>query len=259
MLHRTFVILLIHIQAQVPGKWDIYWPTAGLLVVTGVAVVSALLTLKAIRDQVAEMQKSSVQTDALIEEQIAQSRSLERWVSEASRSATAMEEVSRHIQVSAATASVSSLNQQMRAYLCAVIGGGVFQERSKNLKFQASVSIINAGPTPAYKVRFKTDAAILPIPLPEDFSFPLPERMNGGPLVGPRQQTNLNAIVPDFVDDTEVDGIKRGQDKGLYAWGVVEYEDVFGNPRLTKFCQIYTFLPDGKVWGYYTDRHNEAT
>ena len=70
----------------------------------------------------------------------------------------------------------------------------------------------------------------------------------------------VSPMVEGFCDDSEVEQIKRGTGgKALYAWGVIDYHDVFGESQRSNFGQIYTWLVDGKVWGYYTERHNDAT
>src|SRR5713101_3195938 len=51
-----------------PGPWDIYWPTLGLVIATGFAVRYAMRTVRAIKNQVDEMKKTAVQTDAMIHE-----------------------------------------------------------------------------------------------------------------------------------------------------------------------------------------------
>jgi hypothetical protein len=259
-----------------PSFWDIYWPTVAVVIVTCIAVWSAVKTLRAIQQQVVEMRKTGEQTDKLISENIAQTKSLKEQAQSlarsayhlgesaagAHRSAQAMEYIAEQIELStkAASASVNAINQQMRAYICVVIGHAVFQERTKNLRFQAFPSIVNAGLTPAHKVSFKAAAAILPVPLPEDFDFPLPQATSGASVVGPRQNITVSPLVDGFVDDAEVEVIKSGQGKALYTWGVFTYQDIFGNTRYTKFGQIYTWLADGKtVWGYYTDRHNDSS
>jgi hypothetical protein len=194
-----------------------------------------------------------------------QSESMERSITEANRLASAMENVAKDIAISAtaATESVVAVRertaQQMRAYLCVIVGAGIYQDRAKNLKFQATPLVVNAGHTPAHKVAFRASAAILPLPLPDDFAFPLPVAAIGGSVVGPQQSITLSPMVEDFCDDADVEKIKHAEGKALYAWGIVTYEDVFGEPHQTKFCQILTWLPDGKVWGYYTDHHNDAT
>ncbi len=264
-----------------PSSWpawtDIFWPTWVLVIVTAFAVAAALKTLGSINAQVEEMKSTGVQTDKLIAESMAQTKSLVEqsqslaksayYLGESSnatyRSASAMEKVADKIAVSAeaATASVSAINQQMRAYISVVIGSATYQERTKNLKFQAIPSVINAGLTPAHKVSFKAGAAILPNPLPDDFDFPLADSISGMQVIGPRQNITVAPIVGEFVDDAEVDAIKSGaQGKALFAWGIFNYEDIFGTPQYTKFCHIYTWFADGKtVWGYYASRHNEAS
>jgi hypothetical protein len=246
-----------------PSPWDIYWPTWILVFITGFAVKAAIKTLESINAQVDEMRKTGEQTDKLIAENIAQSKSMQLSVAEAARLASAMEVVSKEIAVSskAAMASVTAINQQMRAYLCVVIGTALYQDRAKNLKFQTVPSIVNAGLTPAHKVSFSASAAILPAPLPADFTFPLPAPTSGTSVIGPRQNITVTPVVEDFCDDSEIEGIKHAaQGKALYTWGIFTYEDIFGNPQYTKFCQIYTWLQDGKTtWGYYADRHNDAS
>jgi hypothetical protein len=180
---------------------------------------------------------------------------------EAGRLAGAMEVVSQQIAVSAEAAreSVGALRDQMRAYISVSIGGAVYQERAKNLRFQGKPVLINSGFTPAHKVRHKSNAAILPIPLPQDFGYPLPETDLGASLIGPRQQAVLSPIVDGFVADEEVEDIKAGKGKALYVWGIVEYEDVFKRKQETRFCQVLTWLQDGTVWGYFIPGHNDGT
>jgi hypothetical protein len=225
-----------------------------LVIVTAILAAIGFLQLLVFGYQALQLRKT-------VAAAAAQSQDMKLTITQASRSAAAMETVAQHIEISAAaaTASVSSINRQMRAYLCAVIGGAVYQDRPNNLRFQASPSIINAGLTPAYKVFFRVKAAVLPVPLPTDFAFPLPAEPTGGALIGPRQPMSVSPIVDNFCDDSEVEKIKRGEGKALYAWGVVEYEDVFRESHYTQFSQIYTWLPDGKIWGYYTPNHNDAT
>src|SRR5260221_484975 len=145
-----------------------------------------------------------------------QSKSMEKSVEEAKRAASAMEMIAQDIAVSskAATARVSAIVQQMPAYICVVIGSAVYQERAKNLKFQAVPSVVNAGLTPAHKVSFRADAAILPIPLPENFTFPLPDIAQGTSVIGPRQNITVSPMVKDFVDDAEDGGPLRDIGKG---------------------------------------------
>ncbi len=193
---------------------------------------------------------------------------MQKSIGEAVRTATAMENVAEGVRTSAnaATESVATLKEvtskQMRAYLTVVIGSAIYQERTKGLKFEARPRLINTGHTPAHKVKFKCNAAVLPVELPEDFSFPLPSEFRGGAVLGPNQFNDLSAVVDDFLDDQKVETIKQAKTEALYVWGTVTYEDVFGIARQTRYCQTYTWLVSGDqstIYGYYNPRHNDAT
>lgn len=249
-----------------PSWTDIFWPSWALTAITLFGVVAALRTLSAIKEQVGEMRNVGRQTEELIAESAAQSKSMERSVVEAAKLTAAMEKVAQDISISAkaATDSVSALRertaQQMRAYLTVLIGGGIYQEREKNLKFEGKPNIINTGHTPAHRVRHKVKSSILAVPLPQDFAFPLPQEFTGGSVMGPQQTAMISAIVDDFIDERDVAAVKNGTgNRALYVWGIISYEDVFAESHYTRFCQIVTWLPDGKIFGYYLDRHNDAT
>jgi hypothetical protein len=67
-------------------------------------------------------------------------------------------------------------------------------------------------------------------------------------------------LIDNFMPDQDVDGIKNVSiGKGLYVWGVVSYEDIFGDPHETEFCQNLLWLWDGKIFGIYTPGHNKAS
>lgn len=250
-----------------PPPWDIYWPTLALVIATGLAVRYALKTLNAIKDQVNEMRESGKQTDKLIAENIAQSKSMEKSVAEAARLAGAMERIAGDIAVSskAAVDSVAALRertaQQMRAYVTVNIGTAVYQERNKGLRFEGKPLLINTGHTPARNVSFRTSAAILEAPLPGDFTFPFTTEIQSTATVGAGQNAVLSGIVEDFVDDAEVEDIKIGKAKRcLFVWGIVTYEDIFGESHYTKFCQSLFWQLDSKgVYGYYYPKHNDST
>lgn len=260
-------------ERQTPGWYQWFWPPVwsnwALVIIAAVTASAAIHTLRAINAQVAEMQKTGQQTDKLIQENIAQSRSMAESVKETARSATAMEGVAKSLEITAtasqqaATAaqqSIDGLRQQMRAWLTVIIGGGIYQERDKNLKFDARPLILNTGLTPARNVRYQIKAAVLPIPLPPEFDFPLPEKDlgAGGNCIGAHQSAQMVAIVDDYVRDEIIEDIKAGKDVGLFNWGLVTYDDVFGGSHKTEFCQQVTWQPDGKIFGFYTPGHNDS-
>lgn len=197
-----------------------------------------------------------------------QGRDMQASIAEALRAATAMENVAQGIDLSvkATQTSVATLRErtamQMRAYVSVLINNGLYQERDKNLKFDVRPQVINTGHTPAHKLTYWATAEILPFPLPEDFTFPEGEdSLKAGFVLGPHQTIIANATVPDFVDDAEVAVIKGGRERRVYVWGIVFYEDAFGEPRHTRFCHNIFWIngPNGElVTGNYTGQHNDA-
>jgi hypothetical protein len=185
-----------------------------------------------------------------------QSKAMERHIGEAARSAHAMEKI---------VATIDAGNKAvMRAYLTVVIGQALYQERrpaQSDVRFEAKPNLVNTGNTPARKVRIRTKADILPIPIPGDFGFPLPEEdpqaRDGS--VAAHHTYILSGIIEDFVPDAEVASIKEGVGKCLCVWGLVTYEDTFGDSHTTKFGQQITWLPNGQIFGYYIPGQNDTT
>ena len=211
-------------------------------------------------------------TDKLGDMAQEQGEAMEKSIAESARAATAMEVIAKDIAISATAAidSVSTVKdrtaQQMRAYICPIFGGGVYQERNRGLRFEGKVVLVNAGHTPAHELSFRTKASIAPFPLPPEFDFSIPavahpaaaDQTKQGVLLGPQQTLTIGGAVEYFVDDTAVEEIKKGQGRALYVWGVVTYRDVFGEKRNNKFCQMVVWLPNGDMNGLFLNRHNEA-
>lgn len=185
-----------------------------------------------------------------------ESKAMERHIGEAARSASAMEKIANTLQVG---------NQAvMRAYLTVTIGTALYQERrgpgQTDLKFEGRANLLNTGNTPARRVRIRTAAEILPIPLPKDFQFPLPDasEIKDAGVVGAHQTYIVGATVKDFVPDSEIAVIKEGSRKALCIWGLITYEDIFGAEHQTKFAQWLTWYPNGTVFGYYIPGQNDS-
>jgi hypothetical protein len=198
-----------------------------------------------------------------------QSDDMKKTIAEAIRSANAMENVARAVEVSASIAQESSATlkdvtaRQMRAYLSVLVHGGSYQERSRNIKFEARPALINTGHTPAHKVTYRAKADVLPFPLADDYVFSDPEdTLRSAAVLGPQQNFVLNAIVESLYEEEDVENIKRGRGRRVFIWGTVSYEDVFGVGRITNFCQSIYWIngPNGEmVYGNFHGRHNDAT
>jgi hypothetical protein len=184
-----------------------------------------------------------------------QSKAMERHIGEASRSAKAMEDV----------VSVINFGNQaaLRAYLTVIIGSAVHQEKRgeglDDLRFEAKPIVVNTGNTPARNVSLRKSAAILPIPILEDFKFPLPEEETPDVgWVGAHQSSGMDEIVQDFVPWENVADVKKGTSEALCVWGIITYEDIFGGKHYTKFGQILTWRLDGNVYGHYIAGQNDG-
>jgi hypothetical protein len=195
-----------------------------------------------------------------------QSEKMGLSIAEAGRSATAMEGVSSAMAAQVENAvNLTRLQRefwqrQMRAYVSVVVGGATFQEREKRLKFAGRPKVINDGMTPAHNVKTVIKAAILKVPLPDDFDFSLPaSSATAGPAIGPRQTRDYTGIVEEYVPDQDVKGIKdlTGQ-RGLVVWGRITYDDAFGQPHYANFAQALYWGEGEAVWGAYVDRHNDS-
>jgi hypothetical protein len=210
-----------------------------------------------------------------------QSSDISRSVSEAAKSAAAMESVAKSMAVNAEQVieSVKIMGDDaevqrtfgmmnMRAYIDVVIGGALYQ--TPNLRFQAEPFMKNTGNTPARKIGWRIAADILPVPLPADFSFPLPPKSStGSNVLGSLQGGGMVAVVPDRVADADVAAIKGGHPKALYVWGVITYEDMFRKKHTTEFAQQLYWERTGEVRedgtapeivkGFHLERHNRTT
>jgi hypothetical protein len=154
------------------------------------------------------------------------------------------------------------LAKQMRPYLAVAVGGAVYQDRDRGLRFEGVATLSNNGMTPAHKIRNRGQAMILPHPLPIDFAFPLPGEPDGGPVLNPRESYVLRAVVDDFVPDNEVAAIKNADGRALYVWGTVSFKDELGISHETKYCHYYIWTGQGEKEvpnGFYHRQHNEAT
>jgi hypothetical protein len=152
----------------------------------------------------------------------------------------------------------------LRAYVTVIVGTAAYQQRNQpgqaDVKFMASPTVTNTGFTQARNVRIRKKSAILPVPPPDDFTFPLPPEDPNEPnaTVVAHQTYSLNVVVDDFVPDNEVYSIKKGVEKALYVWGQITYNDIFGAEHHTRFAHNLFWVPDGSVFGNYTPGQNDA-
>jgi hypothetical protein len=157
-----------------------------------------------------------------------------------------------------------SSERQLRAYLSVVIGGGTYQDRLKGLRFDAQPMILNNGATPAYKVRYSAIAKIIPDAIAAKYDFKIPAVPPiSQASIGPKENRSMTAVYKWTIPDARAAKVFAGDKIALWVWGAVEYEDAFGNPRYTEFCQRLMWLADGKggwnTFGRYDPRLGKST
>lgn len=201
-----------------------------------------------------------------------QRRDTNASLAQAARSAGAIETVGTEFAASVRNQLVGMANYenasqlQLRAYLVVYIGTAFAQNRERNIRFQIKPNIINAGFTPARKVRWAIRCGVAPNPLPREFALEPPgvDPGLGTMNMGPHQTLSMTGILPEFIEGEDaVAALKAGDTERLYVWGTVYYEDVFERQQHTDFCQSVAWAVNEEgtefIDGEYPGRHNEAT
>jgi hypothetical protein len=239
--------------------WTLRWAaiTAGatvFLMIVGIGgVIAAIRTLRAIKQQAGLME---TQIQDARKSNADNAKDVQASIAEAVRSAEAMEVVAESMATNAESMKTSVVisreiadtqklvtELQSRPYLSAAFDSAIFQD--ENHVFEVQTVLRNHGNTPAYDVTFRSAAKIVPIPIPEDFAFLLPDDSAGASssLIAPGMTKLLNRRVSSRVPDDQVGSIKLGDPRGLAMWGLVKYRDAFMKNRQLKFAFTVTWMP----------------
>jgi hypothetical protein len=201
-----------------------------------------------------------------------QTKDVQASVAEATRAAAAMEGVSISMasNVESVRESVGINREiadrqklitelQSRAYLTILFEALVPQNPSTGIRFQPRMRIENRGNTPAHDIRFSIVADVLPFPLRDDFTFPLPTDTAGhSSVIGPGLNKMISAVVPKLYPDTEATQISIGVGQRIATWGIVKYRDAFNIERSVRFGFTHYLLGETQWMSMDTTRHNES-
>lgn len=167
----------------------------------------------------------------------AQAARMEASVQQAVRSADAMEAQVRHAQ--------ESSERELRAYI-SIEPKVVTQDETMDdelfLAFDATVK--NAGQTPAYHLRAKSEAKVLRAAFPLDTQVILEPSVG---LLAPGAFLKLWTDEECHIDAEYAPVLKRSTDERLYFYGIVTYEDAFRKQWRQRFC----YFAD---WNAVTDK-----
>jgi hypothetical protein len=199
---------------------------------------AALRTLKAIERQAELMERQANEARSSATQQ---ARDVQASIAEATRASRAMEGIAESMAANVESVRVSlgisreiadmqklATELHSRAYLSAIFTAAGYQDA--NHVFEVQAALRNHGNTPAYDVTFRAVAELLPVPIPDDFAFPLPDDTAGPSvsLMAPGITKLITRRVPGKVPDDQVEDIKRGRTpRCLAMWGVVKYRDAF--------------------------------
>ncbi len=270
------------VQKDWMDKWN--WFFAATLVLIGASgVYAALKTLKAIERQAELMER---QANEARDSATQQARDVQDSIAEATRASRAMEGIAESmaanvesvrisVDISREVADMQKLATELhgRAYLSAVFNAAKYQDADH--VFDVEAALKNHGNTPAYDVTFRAVAQIVPMPLPEDFGFPLPNETTvpSVSLLAPGTTKFITRSVAGKVPDDQVEDIKLGRPpRCLAMWGEVKYRDAFRKTRHVKFAFTIAWIPwvegkgqdkDGnplpeRIMSYDTVGHNDA-
>lgn len=201
-----------------------------------------------------------------------QTRDVQASVAEATRAASAMEGVSISMATNVESVRESvGINReiadrqklitelQSRAYLTMLFEGMVPQNPSIGIRFEPRIRIENRGNTPARDIRFSVVADVLPFPLRDDFTFPLPTNLAGhSSVIGPGLHKIISAVVPKLYTETEASQISIGVGQRIATWGIVRYRDAFNIERSVRFGFTHYVLGQNQWMSMDTTRHNES-
>ncbi len=154
---------------------------------------------------------------------------------------------------------------ELRAYIVVVLNSGSYQDHDNEIKFEGSPAIQNTGKTPAHNVKYRTNSAVIKEPLAPRYNFAPGQDAAGEYVLGMNQNYVLHIVAQDFVDPKDVTDIMEGKGRAFYYWGVIDYDDVFGESHFTEFCHRIFFYPDTekpgqfRVNGTYIAGKNNAT
>jgi hypothetical protein len=157
----------------------------------------------------------------------------------------------------------NTAERQLRAYIH-TLGKDFLVQGDEHARFVNRFSVVNAGQTPAYKLKIDSVVKILPRPLPDNFAFDfIPEGKNRSMMmVGPGRSVGHDSLADAILSDEEMISIMRS-DSGvrLYSFGTIRYEDCFGHPRFTNFCYFleWEVTTEGYSFSVHpTEQHNDA-
>ena len=213
-------------------------------------------------------------TSGLLRSAQAQSADTKASIEQATRAATAMEQISESIASSAASAAQAvtatqesiannkiAWRAQMRAYLGVIPGTLIEQDDTTGVRIELQPWIVNNGLTPAHNVRYNAVIEVMSVPIPSGFGFELPPV---GPApstltLGPRQQIFMITFARDMLAKGILAELKASSGRRVCIYGTVTYNDVFWGAWYTNFCYFLVWGTKNIPAWIHAHVHNDST
>ncbi|MCE7886240.1 MAG: hypothetical protein DYH13_01880 [Alphaproteobacteria bacterium PRO2] len=144
--------------------------------------------------------------------------------------------------------------RQLRAYVC-VSGANILPTQTPDV-FYIRIQIKNVGMTPAYKFVGHLNAEICNFPGVPNLNLPIPP-LESKSTVGADQTMDINLFYRISAADWQA---IQARTKAIYAYGRLDYEDIFGNQWYTNYRAARgrtDNLPEGLLAA--CEEGNEAT
>jgi len=166
-----------------------------------------------------------------------QAAAMGKSITEAVRSADAMEAVAEATKTNAFLMK-EVVQKQARSYLGFESALCVPQDRLTNWRYEVRFHIKNFGHTSAQAVNVNSRLAVLDFPIPEGFDCRLDIDDQPGADFATQQAYYFAAPLDRLLSDEEIASIKRNDGKAMCLYGTVKYKDVYGDTHYTNFFKI---------------------
>ena len=102
--------------------------------------------------------------------------------------------------------------------------------------------------------------------MPTAHDFPRPLGTDNAVTLGPGREINIPSLTPFPGIQPEEEGygtvgemFNEGSGFGLYVWGVLSYEDIFGVSQTHEYCLFMQRKPKGGFLGSFINGRNSST
>lgn len=171
----------------------------------------------------------------LAEATLQQSKATAKLAAEARKSA----EYAGHLAATAAselgTAQANARNDQ-RAWIGEQQAQLATYEVGKHTT--VSVELSNTGKSPARHVTYTSNITVIPVEMAPSFGLDIPDpTWTGIASIAPQGGYQIQIVMPSLLNQEAKDLVDHN-DRVIWVWGTLHYEDIFNEGHVTEFCAL---------------------